>query len=69
MKFLTQFYYEKVWSKASAKEVLQLIQDEFPEIPAEATFEHVESECKKGKTIAIGECRFKEDIDLTHKPK
>lgn len=61
MKFLTQFYYEKTWSKVSAKEVLQLIQDEFPEIPAEATFEHVEAECKKGKSIIIGECRFKED--------
>ena len=61
MKFLTQFYYEKTWSKASAKEVLQLIQDEFPDIPAEGTFEYVEAECKKGKTIKIGESSFKED--------
>jgi len=61
MKFLTQFYYEKIWSKASAKEVLKLIQDEFPDIPAEGTFEYVQSECKKGKTIKIGECSFKED--------
>jgi len=61
MKFLTQFYYEKTWSKATAKEVLQLIQDEFPEIPAEGTFEHVQKECEKGKTVTIGECRFKHD--------
>lgn len=61
MKFLTQFYYEKTWSKVSAKEVLKLIQDEFPDIPAEGTFEYVEVECKKGKTIKIGESSFKED--------
>jgi len=61
MKFLTQFYYEKTWSKVSGKEVLQLIQDEFPDIPAEGTFEHVQNECKKGKTVTIGECRFKQD--------
>ncbi len=59
MKFLTQFYYEKTWTKASAKEVLRLIQEEFPDVPAEDTFEYVESECKKGKVITIGECRFK----------
>ncbi|PHR59397.1 MAG: hypothetical protein COA44_00160 [Arcobacter sp.] len=61
MKFLTQFYYEKTWSKVSAKEVLKLIQDEFPDIPAEGTFDYVEEECKKGKTIKIGESAFKED--------
>ncbi len=61
MKYLTQFYYEKTWSKVPASEVLKLIQEEFPDVPAEATFEYVEKECKKGKTIAIGECRFKED--------
>lgn len=59
MKYLTQFYYEKTWSPVSAKEVLKLIQDEFPDVPAEATFEYVKEECEKGKTIAIGECRFK----------
>jgi hypothetical protein len=63
MKFLTQFYYEKTWTKVNEKEVLRLISDEFPDIPAEETFAYVESECKKGKTIAIGECRFKEDVD------
>ncbi|HIC42928.1 MAG TPA: hypothetical protein EYO73_01120 [Sulfurimonas sp.] len=61
MKFLTQFYYEKTWSKVSSKEVLKLIQDEFPDIPAEGTFTYVEEECKKGKVIVIGESKFKED--------
>ena len=63
MKFLTQFYYEKTWTKASEKEVLRLIKEEFPDIPAEDTFAYVESECKKGKVITIGECRFKKDED------
>jgi len=59
MKFMTQYYYEKTWSKVSEKEVLRLIKEEFPDVPAEATFAYVEQECKKGKTISIGECRFK----------
>lgn len=61
MKFLTQFYYEKTWSKASAKEVMKLIQDEFPDIPVEGTFDYVQDECKKGKIVSIGESRFKKD--------
>lgn len=61
MKFLSQFYYERTWSKTSEKEVLRLIQEEFPDVPAEATFAYVVEECKKGKTITIGECKFKED--------
>jgi len=59
MKFLTQFYYEKTWSQVDEKEVLRLISDEFPEVPAKDTLVYVESECKKGKTVSIGECRFK----------
>ena len=61
MKFLTQFYYEKLWSPVNEKEVLRLILDEFPDIPAQETYAYVEKECKKGKVISIGECRFKED--------
>jgi len=61
MKFLTQFYYEKTWTKVSASEVLKLIEDEFPDIPAEGTFLHVEKECKKGKVVRVGESSFKED--------
>lgn len=61
MKFLTQFYYEKTWTKASEKEVLRLIQEEFPDIPPEGTFAHIEAECKKGKTVTVGQCRFKEE--------
>lgn len=61
MKFLTQFYYEKTWTKISQSEVMRLIKEEFPDIPPEGTYTHVEAECKKGKTVAVGECRFKED--------
>ncbi len=63
MKFLTQFYYEKIWTQINEKEVLRLIGDEFPEVPAQETYDYVEQECKKGKTIAIGECRFKAFVE------
>jgi len=62
-KFLTQFYYEKIWTQVNEKEVLRLIGDEFPDVPAQETFTYVEKECKKGKTIAIGECRFKAFVE------
>ena len=62
MRYLTQFYYEKTWSKVSEQEAMKLIQAEFPDIPAEDTLKYVEEECKKGKTITIGECRFKADV-------
>jgi hypothetical protein len=60
MKFLTQYYYEKTWTTASETEVLKLIQDEFPDVPAEGTFEYVRQECQKDKIVSVGECRFKQ---------
>jgi hypothetical protein len=66
MKFLSQFYYERSWSKTSEKEVLRMIQDEFPDVPAEDTFAYVKTECAKGKTVSIGECKFKAELEEDH---
>ena len=61
---LTQFLKEKRWVPTSHQEALRLIEDEMPETDAEGTLLYILAEVKKGKTITLGECRFKlEDED------
>ena len=55
----TQFVNETRWVPTSKKDVLRIILDEMPETDAEATFAYLISETKKGKTVTLGECRFK----------
>ena len=55
----TQFLNEKRWIPTSRKDALRLIGEEMPETDAEGTLEYILSEVKKGKTITLGECRFR----------
>lgn len=59
MHLLTQFTYEKKWSKTSKEEALNIIEKEMPETDVEATFKYILKEIEKGKTITLGDCRFK----------
>jgi len=36
-----------------------MIEEEMPDTDAEGTLKYILSEIKKGKTITLGECRFK----------
>jgi len=58
---LTQFLKEKRWVPTSHEEALRLIAEEMPETDAEGTLLYILAEVKKGKTITLGECRFKLD--------
>jgi hypothetical protein len=60
---LTQYIYEKKWSKTSEHEAFNIIEKEMPETDVEATWEYILSEIKKGKTITLGDCRFKLDTE------
>ena len=62
MALYTQFTYEKIWTKTSEKEALRMIAEEMPETDAEGTLVYILSEISKGKTITLGECRFKSSI-------
>lgn len=62
MTFITQYIYEKKWTKTSQKEALRMISEEMPETDAEGTLAYILSEIAKGKTITLGECRFKSSI-------
>jgi len=59
MILYAQYTYEKKWTKTSTKEALRMISEEMPETDAEGTLTYIMSEIAKGKTITLGECRFK----------
>jgi len=59
VELYTQYTYEKKWTKTSTKEALRMIGEEMPETDAEGTLTYIMSEVSKGKTITLGECRFK----------
>ena len=58
VEILTQYTYEKKWSKTSKHEAMNIIEKEMPETDVEATWEYILGEVKKGKMITLGDCRF-----------
>jgi hypothetical protein len=60
---LTQFLNEKRWVAVSRQEALRLIAEEMPETDAEGTLAYILSAAKRGKTVTLGECRFKLDTE------
>ena len=59
MDCFTQYTYEKKWSKTTEKEALRMIEEEMPETDAKGTLTYILTEIQKGKTITLGDCRFK----------
>ncbi|RRS31702.1 MAG: hypothetical protein P794_03305 [Epsilonproteobacteria bacterium (ex Lamellibrachia satsuma)] len=59
MEIMTQYTYEKKWTRTSEKEALHMIEEEMPETDARATLDYILLEIQKGKTVTLGECRFK----------
>lgn len=59
MELYTQYTYEKKWQKTSQKDALRMIAEEMPDTDAEGTLKYILSEIQKGKTITLGECRFR----------
>jgi len=57
----TQYTYERKWLKTSQKDALRMIEEEMPETDAEGTLKYILAEIQKGKTITLGECRFKRE--------
>lgn len=59
MDIYTQYTYEKKWQKTSQKDALRMITEEMPDTDAEGTLKYILSQIQKGKTITLGECRFR----------
>ncbi len=62
MELLTQYSYEKKWTKTTEKEALRMIEEEMPETDAKSTLMYILGEIKKAKTVTLGDCRFKLSI-------
>jgi len=60
MNIYTQFIYEKRWSKTTHKEALKIIEEEMPQTDVEGIMSYILAETKDGKTVTLGECRFKQ---------
>ena len=65
MDIYTQYTYERKWLKTSQKDALRMIEEEMPETDAEGTLKYILAEIQKGKTITLGECRFKAENKKT----
>ena len=61
MDIYTQYTYEKKWMKTSQKDALRMIEEEMPDADADGTLKYILAEIQKGKTVTLGECRFKAD--------
>ena len=59
MDIYTQYTYEKKWQKTNQKDALRMIEEEMPDTDAEGTLKYILSQIEKGKTITLGECRFR----------
>ena len=59
VQVLTQYTYEKKWSNTTESEALKLIETEMPQTDVQSTWAYIVSEIKKGKTVTLGDCRFK----------
>jgi len=59
VELYTQYTYEKKWQKTSQKDALRMIAEEMPDTDAEGTLQYILSQIQKGKTITLGECRFR----------
>jgi hypothetical protein len=59
MIILTQFINEKRWVATSIDDALKIVQDEMPQTDAKATLDYIISQIQNGKTITLGECKFK----------
>lgn len=59
MQVLTQFTYEKKWTMTTEAEAMKIIEEEMPETDVAGTWAYILAEIKKGKTVTLGDCRFK----------
>ena len=59
MDIYTQYTYEKKWMKTSQKDALRMIEEEMPDTDAQGTLKYILFEIQKGKTVTLGECRFR----------
>lgn len=61
MTILTRFVYEKMWRPTSETDALKVIEEEIGDADPKGTLAYVKDAINEGKTVTVGECRFKAD--------
>jgi hypothetical protein len=55
----TKYSYEKTWSDTNEKDILKIICEEIGDIDSQGTLEYIVEVCKNGRTISVGNCKFR----------
>jgi len=56
----TQYNYEKIWTDTIEKDLLRIIEEEIGDADPSGTLLYIKDAVKNGKTISVGECKFRE---------
>ena len=59
MKIMTQYIYEKTWRPTSETDAKRIIEEEIGDADVEGTWAYVKATIAQGRTITVGECRFR----------
>jgi hypothetical protein len=61
MQIQTQYNYEKTWRTTKEDDLLKIIEEEVGDADPKGTLDYVKEVIKKGKTIMVGNCKFREE--------
>ncbi|PLY15887.1 hypothetical protein CVO_01500 [Sulfurimonas sp. CVO] len=61
MQIQTQYNYEKTWRTTNEDDLLKIIEEEVGNADPKGTLDYVKEVIKKGKTIMVGNCKFREE--------
>ena len=59
MKIETKYNYEKVWCETQEADLLKVLEEEIGKEGAAGTLEYIKSAIKDGKSISVGDCKFR----------
>ena len=55
----TKYNYEKTWTDTNENDLVKIIIEELGDADPKGTLAYIKEAIKKGKTIGIGDCKFK----------
>jgi hypothetical protein len=55
----TQYIKEKNWVDTNEKDLLRIVEEEIGDVDPNGTLEYIKQSVKNGKTITVGDCRFR----------
>lgn len=61
MNILTQYNYEKTWTKTQEKDLLKIIEEEVGDADPAGTLLYIKEAIKNSKVISVGSCKFKKE--------